>query len=44
MWMQKNRDLVIAFGADFGGFLIHALEIYPNYAVANFEACYIEVQ
>ena len=27
--MQKNGDLV-AFGANFAGFLVHALETYPN--------------
>ena len=40
-WMQKNRDLVAAFGADFAGFLVHALE--TCHAVAYFEACHIDV-
>ena len=41
-WMQKNRDLVAAFGGDFAGFLVHALETCPNHAVAYFEACHMD--
>ena len=39
-WMQEHRVLVAAFGADFAGFLVHALETCPNRAVAYFEACH----
>jgi len=29
-WMQENWDLVASFGADFAGFLVHALETCPK--------------
>lgn len=42
--MRRNRDLAVAFGANFGAFLEHAVVQTSSMARSHFRACHIEVE